>query len=42
VREEKDVKSVLVIEKDNLDTQYVKKWARAAGALKVLETVNQI
>jgi len=42
VTDEKDVKSVLVRPKDNLDTQYLKKRARAAGVLKVLETINQI
>jgi hypothetical protein len=42
VTDEKDVKSVLVRQKDNLDTQYLKKRARAAGVLKVLETINQI
>ena len=39
MRDEKDVKSVLVRQKDNLDTQYLKKWARDAGVLKVLETI---
>jgi hypothetical protein len=42
VTDEKDVKSVLVRQKDNLDTQYLKKRARAARVLKVLETINQI
>jgi len=42
VRDGKDVKSVLVRQKDNLDTQYLTKRARAAGVLKVLETINQL
>jgi len=42
VRDEKDVKNVLVRQKDNLDTQYLKKRARDAGVLKVLETINQL
>jgi predicted nucleotidyltransferase len=42
VTDEKDVKSVLVRQKDKLDTQYLKKRARAARVLKILETINQI
>ena len=42
VVDEKDVKSVLVRQKDKLDTQYLKKRARAAGVIKVLEIINQI
>jgi hypothetical protein len=42
VTDEKDVKSVLVRQRDNLDTEYLKKRAGAAGVLKVLETIDQI
>ena len=42
VTDEKDAKSVLVRQKDNLDNQYLKKRARDAGVLKVLENINQI